>query len=361
VGCVISLAKRLVRHKLDTETIKGFQLLGRRTPAQSWVLKGQSMQQGAQQALNFVRRFADGFKSALYEAAPSPVRDLIDATPSLVLLLAAAFLALIVLQILLSVAFRRKPRRAGKPSPKAERGAQSGSALAAPPSPSAVGSEQPLARSARRGAELVATDRHDPRPGIESATRRGENGMMLGDLIAARASFEEAERTARAWARSEPGLESYRALTRTLLRLAETRQKAGDQAGAWRAAEEGVSTTRLLLSSRPDDPYILRELAVALERAGGVAASSGDKSAARRAWEEELQIAGRLAQSEGADPSWLRFLAVVHVLVGNLGESDAFNHFDRALRCFDQCAQAGGLSPTDAATRDQLRAALRRV
>jgi tetratricopeptide (TPR) repeat protein len=326
------------------------------------------MQVAAQQALGFVRRSADGLKAALYEAAPGPFRDLVDATPSLVLLLGVVFVGLVALQIVLSLLFRRKRRRRSTPT----------EVVIEPAPPLAreaprQDTRQDTRQDARQDQRAAATPKrvsravgepaplHDPRPGIEAATRRGENGLMLGDLIAARASFEEAERTARSWARAAPGQDSYKALIRALLRLAETRQKAGDVAGAWRAADEAVSTVRLLLVSQPNDPNILRELAVALERAGGVAAASGDKHAARRAWEEELHIAGRLAQAEGADPSWLRFMAVVHVLVGNLGEADAFTHYDMALRCFDQCAQAGALTATDAATREQLRTALRRV
>lgn len=301
------------------------------------------MQHAAQQAMDLARRLGDALKTRLLDLAPEPAKAVIDAVPSVILLLVALFLALVVLRLTLGLLF------GGRRGAKASR---------------ASGADVTVdsRTNRRRGTKAdFSLPPRDPRPGFEAATARGEDALLVGDLSAARANFEEAERIARDWTQTSPGAEGGRALARTQLRLAEVRQKAGDMQGAQQSADQAVSGFRNLTRTRPDDGALLREFAVTLERAGGVAAALGDKAGARRAWEEELSIANRLASGQPGDPSWQRFLAVVHVMIGNLGEADAFTHYDRALRHFEQCERAGALTQEDAYTRDQLRGALRGV
>jgi tetratricopeptide (TPR) repeat protein len=293
------------------------------------------------QILGWAQRWGGMLKEALAGFLPDAARPYLDAAPELLVLLGGVFVGLVVLRLVLGLLFGRRG---------AKRAQVEEASPAAPPPPVARPSPLPPKLS-----------RPDPRPGFEAATSRGENGLMLGDLNAARANFEEAERIARRWAGEDPGAESLRAFSRTLLRLSETHQRAGAVEPARRAAQEALGAIRSVAEGRSGDIQAQRELAVALERVGGSAAAMGDKASARRAWEEELSIAARLAAVEAHDLSWQRFLAVVHVLMGNLGEHDALSHYDRALRHFEVCAQAGGLSPADAETRAQLKAALRRV
>lgn len=307
------------------------------------------MQGAIEQGLAVARKLGDGIKTQLTTLAPEPVRGLVEATPSLVLLLIAVFVGLVLLQILLSVLTGGKRKRAEDDAPSA------------PPVHSEGRSGARPNTDPKRPFEPPQPPRHDPRPGYEAAHARAENAFMIGDLKAARASFEEAERIARRWAGEDPNPDSFRAFARTLLRIADVRLKAGELDSAGAAAQEALSAVRALADSRPGDSLIQRELAVALERTGVIAIGLNDKAGARRAWEEELQIASRLASHEGHEPSWQRFLAVVHVLLGNLNEPDALSHYDRALRHFEACAQAGILTPADADTRTQLRMALRRA
>lgn len=297
------------------------------------------MQEAMQQGLSIARKAGEAIKAPLVDLAPESVRTMVASVPSLVVLAAAVFMALIVLQFLLRLALGSKAK-----SPSAD--------TDAPQRPS-------NARVEQRAAAPIPM--RDPRPGFEAATNRAENAFMLGDMAAAKANLEEAERIARAWSGGDPGQDSFRAFSRTLLRLAEVHQKVGDLEMARKAAQEALGAVRALAESRPGDAQTQRELAVALERVGGVAAAIGDKVGARQSWQEELTIATRLAEAQRQDPSWQRFLGVVHVLLGNLQESDASAHYDRALRYFDACEAAGVLTPQDADTRNQLRQALRRV
>ncbi len=319
------------------------------------------MQEAMQQGLSIARKAGEAIKAPLVEAAPESVRAAIASVPSLVVLAAAVFVALIVLQIGLRLMFGKRKRA----RPSDQGGAPSQARPRRETAPPGSASYDPLRGEKRAPSAPVAapppTLMRDPRPGFEAAFNRAENAFMLGDMAAAKPNFQEAERIARGWSGGDPGPESFRAFSRTLLRLAEVHQKVGDLDGARRQAAEALGAVRSLADSRPGDLQAQRELAVALERVGGVAAAVGDKAAARHAWQEELTIATRLAQSQRQDPSWQRFLGVVHVLLGNLGEADARAHYDRALSYFDACEAAGLLDPQDADTRNQLRQALRRV
>lgn len=318
------------------------------------------MEQLLQQVLGMAQALGDGLKAQALAVAPEQARPVVEAMPSLLVLLVAVFCALVVLQVLLSVLFGGgRKRKAARAREIDEALAQARREDAAPRRSEPRADAKPERRGNSRPAPPPPQNLAPP--ALDEATARGDHALMIGDLNAARSAFDEAERVARAWAGRAPDESSLRTLARTLLRVAETRQRTGDAAGGKHISEEAVATVRAMARNAANDPGLARELAVTLERVGALAAARGDKAGARQAWEEELAIANRLAAQPNAEAALQRFIAVVHVLVGNLGESDAYTHYDRALRHFEKFAQSASLAPDDAQTYEQLRAALGRV
>jgi hypothetical protein len=132
----------------------------------------------------------------------------------------------------------------------------------------------------------------------------------------------------------------------------------GDAQVARQHHEQALVLLRRLYQGSPRDLGIARELAVTLERLGAAASAAGDRSSARAAFEEEVRVAQAMIGLDPNDLGLRRFQAVIHVMLGNLNESDSRAQYDQARQLFEMVERAGGLPPADAQTLNQLRGVL---
>ena len=158
---------------------------------------------------------------------------------------------------------------------------------------------------------------------IPSGTGRGTSGAtsagaVLGSILGGRASPERfggdyTFNTASAPSQPTPASSSMRRLlwdqARQRIRAGTVAMAEGDTNSASQAFDSAVSSLRSL--SRNDrDPLLRRDLALALDRAGDLAAAGDDRTRAIAAWREALALRRTLAAERPRDATAARDLGV---------------------------------------------------
>lgn len=143
-----------------------------------------------------------------------------------------------------------------------------------------------------------------------------------------------------------------RALAGALVKLGEAVLANNDPGAARAAFHESARLRWTLAHADQENRDAALALATVLERLGLAARACGDRDAARGAWEDELSLAARLFGPD--DPAGQRFCAVIESHLASLGGLDAELHRRNALARFDDLANAGLLTTTDAALRKKL-------
>ena len=158
---------------------------------------------------------------------------------------------------------------------------------------------------------------------IPSGTGRGTSGAIsagavLGSILGGRASTERfggdyTSNTASGPSQPTPASSSMRRLlwdqARQRMRAGTIAAAEGDVNSAARAFDSAVSSLRSL-SGNDRDPLLRRDLALALDRAGDLAAAGDDRAQAIAAWREALALRRTLAAERPRDATAARDLGV---------------------------------------------------
>ncbi|MES1204222.1 MAG: hypothetical protein ABUS57_22505, partial [Pseudomonadota bacterium] len=116
---------------------------------------------------------------------------------------------------------------------------------------------------------------------------------------------------------------------------------------------ESLSLRLHLAESHSGNLEAARDLAVAMERVGIIAAAQGDRNGARAMWEEEYDLIERVYH-DASDIEGQRMRAIVEAHLASLGGVDAAERRASALARLDVLARDGKLSERDTLLRKKL-------
>jgi hypothetical protein len=183
---------------------------------------------------------------------------------------------------------------------------------------------------------------------IGEAARFGQKTLAAQDAFARAAEFRRMARD-----RDREDLRAGHALGAALIKYGEASLEAGSPQSARNAFNECANIRLKVLQSDPNNVAAAHALAVALERVGIASAQMGNGGAARAAWEDELALADRLFEDDQSLEA-LRFRAIVEAHLSWLGGAQSAEFRHAALKRLDKLANAGALSPDEAALRKRL-------
>ena len=170
--------------------------------------------------------------------------------------------------------------------------------------------------AAHRAAERAAEIADDEQDRLAALHQLGDTLVAEGDLVSARARFEQslaiAQRLAAADARSA---QLQRSISVRLIRIGDVLLAQGDLAGARARYDESLAIVRRLAAADtierltaagPSPARLQRDVSVSLGKIGDVLLYEGDCAGARARFEESLAIAQRLAAANPASAALQR-------------------------------------------------------
>ena len=170
-------------------------------------------------------------------------------------------------------------------------------------------------------AALAAYQRaaeHDPED-IETHLYVGDLHVALGDLAAARRSYDIAQSVAEQRAASDAeNEEAQRDLSISHDRIGNVRVEQGDLAGALVAYRKGLTIAETLVARDAANMQWQRDLSVSHEKIGNVLEAQGDLAGALAAYRNSLDIAETLAARDAANTQWQRDLSISHSKIGDV-------------------------------------------